>query len=145
METTERYLAIKKNNFGLGLKSIDLLILSQIDEFQSKDMKCFMTNEQFSNLFGESMSTIKRSLDKLEELNIVSRTNSFVQGNGKSTKQRVLILNDRKKWKVQNEPTKIDDEEIWKVQNEPTNDKWKVQNEPTKMNETENGRFIMNL
>ena len=107
MENTDWYLAVKKRNQGLGLKSLELLILSQIDEFQSNGLDCYMTNEQFSYLFGESVSKVKRSLDRLEELNVVKRNVSFVQGNGKANKQRVLSLNKREKWKVHNEPCKI--------------------------------------
>ena len=58
---------------GIGLKSIDLLIMCKIEGFQQSGLECYMTNEQFSNLFGESVSTVKRSLDKLEDMNIIHR------------------------------------------------------------------------
>lgn len=147
MEKTERYLAVKKNNQGLGLKSIDLLILSQVEEFQNNGLECFMTNEQFSWMFGESVSKVKRSLDRLEELDIVKRSVKFVQGNGRANKQRVLYVNDRSKWKVHSEPSINQNEQQWKVHNEPTideNTEWKVHSEPSIDNESNNGRFIMN-
>lgn len=115
---------------GIGLKSIDLLIMCKIEGFQQSGLECYMTNEQFSNLFGESVSTVKRSLDKLEEMNIIHRRTSKVQSNGKVKKQRVLIFNGKERWKVQNEPlsgsstgSNVDEERF-------KNDENEVQNEP---------------
>lgn len=132
----QNFLAINKDYFGLGLKSIDIMLISQIEEFKRNNCSCYLTNEQFSNMFGESQSTIKRALDKLESLGIISRETSFVGGNGRANRQRVLSVNKRTKWKVQNEPTNrqmegsnVDDgrfkSEQWKVHNEPIKDNLK--------------------
>lgn len=107
-----KFLAVNKQYFNYKLKSIDLLIIAQIEEFQRNNCDCYITNEQLSNMFGESESTIKRSLDKLEELNIINRKTSFVTGNGRSNKQRVIKLNNLNKWKVQKdtmEGSNVDD------------------------------------
>ena len=136
------FLAVSKNYFGLGLKSIDILIISQIEEYERNKCKCFLTNEQFAEMFGESVSTVKRALDKLDSLKIIKRDTSFVEGFGRANRQRVLSLNKPSKWKVHNEPTI----EKCEVQNEPTNtmegsnvddgrfknEEWKVHNEPIK-------------
>ena len=94
------FLAVNKNYFSMGLKSIDLLIIAQIEEFKRNGFECYMTNEQFSDLFGESVSTIKRALDKLESKGIIKRTTHTVNNNGQKSKQRILSIS-----KVQNEPT----------------------------------------
>ena len=95
------FLAVNKNYFSMGLKSIDLLIIAQIEEFKRNGFECYMTNEQFSDLFGESVSTIKRALDKLESKGIIKRTTHTVNNNGQKSKQRILSIS-----KVQNEPIK---------------------------------------
>ena len=99
------FLAVNKNYMNLGLKSIELLLISQIEEFERNGHKCIISNKQFANMFGESESTIKRTLDKLDGLKIIKRDTSYVDGNGRANKQRVLTVNNRNKWKVQNEPT----------------------------------------
>lgn len=135
MSKMGNFLAVNKAYFGLGLKSIDILIISQIEEFSRNGCKCYLTNKQFADMFGESESTIKRALDKLEELKIIKRDTTFVEGNGRANKQRVITINDRKKWKIQNEPSKemegsnVDNgrfkSEEWKVHNEPIKDNLK--------------------
>ena len=130
------FLAVNKNLFGKGLKSIDILIISQIEEFERYKCQCYIPNEQFSKMFGESVSTIKRALDRLDDLKIIKRTTSFIEGNGRANKQRVLSINNHIEWKVQYEPTKegmegsnIDNgrfkSEQWKVHNEPIKDNLK--------------------
>jgi predicted transcriptional regulator len=98
---TNNFLAINKDYLGIGLKSIDILLISQIEEFQRNKCKCYVTNKQFSEMFGESESTIKRALDKLEECDIIKRTTTFIEGNGRGNRQRVLSVNHMKEWKVQ--------------------------------------------
>lgn len=91
-----RFLAINKEYFGKGLKSIDILILAQIEEFQRNKCQCYVTNEQFSEMFGESDSTIKRSLKKLEDAKYICRNTHVVEGNGKANRQRILALGANK-------------------------------------------------
>lgn len=134
MGKPERYLAVDKENEGLRLKAIDRLIIAQIEEFQNNGRECYITNEQFSWKFGESVSTVKRSIDRLESLNIIKRNTEPSLNNGKTTRKRFLYVNDRKKWSVQYEPTK--------GKNDDDNNEWSVQYEPTK---NENGRFSTNL
>lgn len=100
---TDVFLKINKKYFSLGLKSIDILIAAQIEEFCRNNCECYVTNEQFSNMFGESESTVKRSIDKLEKLNIIKRQTKFIKGNGKGTKQRILSIQNSSNWKVHND------------------------------------------
>lgn len=140
------FLALNKKYLRLGLKSIDLMIIAQIEEFQRNGCACYITNEQLSEQFGESESTIKRSIDKLEKMNIVKRNTSFVKGQGRSNKQRTLSINPFNQWKVQNEPTKSTECKVQKSEMEGSNvddgrfknDEWKVHNEPIKENLKEN-------
>lgn len=94
------FLAINKEHLGQGLKSIDLLIISQIEEFQ-RSGNCYVTNEQLSEYFGESVSTIKRSLDKLEALGIINRHTVVYTVGKKAKKRRTLTVNPRKQWKLE--------------------------------------------
>jgi predicted transcriptional regulator len=98
----QNFLAENKDYFGLGLKSIDLHIIAQIEEFQRNNCDCCITNEQLSFQFGESLATIKRSIAKLEELNIVTRSTNFIKGHGRNNKQRILSVNDKSEWKLIN-------------------------------------------
>lgn len=88
----ENFLKINKDYFGGELKSIDLLILSQIEEFERNGCQCYVTNEQFSQISGESVSTVKRSLDKLENLGYIKRDTFYVKGHGRANRRRVLRL-----------------------------------------------------
>lgn len=139
-KTNDTFLKINKKYFSLGLKSIDILILSQIEEFQRNEYECYITNKQFSEMFGESESTIKRSIDKLESLNIIQRNTQFVKGNGKGTKQRVLSINNYEYWKVHNEPTNTCKVQNLKMEGSNIdvgrfkNQECKVHNEPIKEN-----------
>ena len=94
------FLATNKEYFGLGLKSLDLYLIAQIEEFQRNNCNCCMTNEQFAFQFGESSATIKRTLARLEERNIIKRATNFVTGNGRNNRQRILLVNNKSEWKL---------------------------------------------
>ena len=137
----DSFLAVNKEYFKMGLKSVDILIISQIEEFERNKCTCYITNKQFSEMFGESESTIKRAIDKLEDMGIIKRNTYFIEGNGRANKQRVLSLNNSGKWKVQNEPTKI--MEGSNIDNGRfKSEEWKVHNEPIKENKNKNKKKI---
>ena len=80
--------------YNLGLKFVDIGILAKIEEFEKNNLKCYMSNENFSTFFGESESTIKRILDKLEKSGyIIRQTETSIKG-GYASKQRVIFLNE---------------------------------------------------
>ena len=124
------FLQVDKDLLGKGLKSIDVLILAQVKEFERNKCECFLTNEQFAEMFGESVSTIKRSLDKLEKEKLIKRDTKYIDGNGRANRQRVIKSGKSKK----NPPKKMvgsksdngrfKDEE-WSGQDEPIKDKEK--------------------
>lgn len=86
----DNFLSINKKYFNIGLKSIDILILSQIEEYQRNNCECYITNQQFSDMFGESVSTIKRSIDKLEQKGMLERKTRSRTDNRKKSKERTL-------------------------------------------------------
>ena len=140
------FLAVNKQYFNMGLKSIDLLIIAQIEEFKRNKCECYITNEQLSDMFGESVNTIKRSIQKLEEKKIISRKTSFVNGNGRSNRQRILSLNPIAQWKAHNELTingrLIMDSSLMEGSNVDDgrlkSEEWKAHNEPIKDNIKDN-------
>ena len=67
------FLQVSKDLFGKGLNPTELLVLSQIIEFERNNRECFMTDAQFAENFGVSAKTISRALDKLETLNYIER------------------------------------------------------------------------
>lgn len=124
------FLQVDKDLLGKGLKSIDVLILAQVKEFERNKCECFITNEQFAEMFGESVSTIKRSLDKLEKDKLIKRDTKYIDGNGRANRQRVIKSGKSKK----NPPKKMvgsksDDgrfnSEEWSGQDEPIKEKEK--------------------
>lgn len=125
------FLAVNKDYFSMGLKSIDLLIIAQIEEFKRNGCECYMTNEQFSDMFGESISTIKRALSSLETKGIIKRKTSTVSNNGQKSKQRILSIS-----KVQNEPTFKQGSNNTEARFK--NEESKVHNEPIKDNIKDN-------
>jgi DNA-binding Lrp family transcriptional regulator len=130
------FLAIDKRYFNSGLKSVEMLIASQVEEFERNGKQCYLTNKQFAEMLGESESTIKRELDKLEALNVISRDTKTIKGNGRANKQRTISVNEIDKWKVHIEPdsnamvgSNVDNggfkSSQWKVHNEPIKDNLK--------------------
>lgn len=87
-----KFLMINKEHFGIGLKAIDLLILSQVEEFVRKGLPCYMTDEYFTFITGEGKSAVRASLDRLEKKKIIFRETKVVLGNGKANRQRIIRL-----------------------------------------------------
>jgi DNA-binding Lrp family transcriptional regulator len=140
-----KFLAINKKYFDIGLRSVDILIIAQIEEFQRNNCECYITNKQFSEFLGESEDTIKRSLNKLEKMKIIKRKTTFIEGNGKANRRRILIVNNKEEWKDHFAPTKMDGANL--DDGRCKTDKWKVQNAPIKDNikEKENIIIIRNI
>lgn len=83
------FLKVDKRFFFLGIDPLGILILSQIDEYTSKGMTCFISNEQLAKQFGSSLSTVKRTIANLEKMEYLNRdTKNTNQG-----KERFLTLN----------------------------------------------------
>ena len=90
----DKFLAVNKQYFDLGLKSLDVLILAQINEFNRNDCECYVTNQQLSDLFNESVRTIARVLDRLEGLNFIKREIVIRKEFGRANRFRVMSVNN---------------------------------------------------
>lgn len=93
-------LYVNKEYFGTGLKCLDMLIISTIEEYENCGKKCQLTNKTLSSMFNESESTIKRAINKLEKLSIIKRDTFFVSGNGRNNKKRTLTLKPKNQWQI---------------------------------------------
>lgn len=83
------FLKVDKRFFFLGIDPLGILILSQIDEYTSKGMTCFISNEQLAKQFGSSLSTVKRTIANLEKMEYLNRdTKNTNQG-----RERFLTIN----------------------------------------------------
>lgn len=92
----DKFLKVNQEYFKLtrlGLKAIDLLVLSKIAEFNSKKLLCYITNKQFSEMFGESERTIARVIERLESWKLIKRTKKKVSNNGQASNIRSLEIN----------------------------------------------------
>lgn len=127
------FLAINKEHLGRGLRSVDIMILAQIEEFQRNQCDCYVTNQQFADMFGESESTIKRSVKRLEDMNVINRNTTFVGGNGKGNRRRLLEVNRPDKWKIQYDFTEMEGSE--NAFGRVKSDEWKDHNGPIKNKE----------
>lgn len=133
------FLTVNKDYLNYNLKSIDILIIAQIEEFERNKLSCYITNQQFANMFGESERTINRVIKKLEELNIIKKQTTYIKGSGRGNRQRILSINNTKKWKCQNGTTKMD---VPNLQNgSAKNAQWKCQNGTIKDNIKENIKY----
>lgn len=133
------FLQVDKDLLGKGLKSIDVLILAQVKEFERNKCECFLTNEQFSEMFGESVSTIKRSLDKLEDMKLIKRDTKYIDGNGRANRQRVIKSGKSKK----NSPKKMVGSKS--DNGRFNNEEWSGQEEPIKEKEKEKEKINNSL
>lgn len=88
----EHFLAVNKDFLGKGLKPLDMLILSQIEEFIRNTCECYITNEQFANMFGVTAPTVDKSLQRLESQGVIYRNTKTVTGNGRANNMRILGL-----------------------------------------------------
>lgn len=75
---TNKFLMVNKDLFKLGLNPLEILLVSQVMEFQRTTNEFYMTDAQMADTFGVSAKTISRALDKLESLEIITRTTKTV-------------------------------------------------------------------
>jgi DNA-binding MarR family transcriptional regulator len=88
----EKFLKVNKNHFNSKLKPLEILILSQIEEFINNGHECYLTNKQFAEMFCVTEPTVDAALNKLEQLKYITRKTEVVSGHGKTNKMRKLLL-----------------------------------------------------
>lgn len=91
-----KYMWVNREYFGTGLKPLDILILSRIEEETTHSRCCKLTNDEFSEMFGETLYAIKTSIAKLKKKGLITQKIAYLSGNGKATKQRYLVLDNEK-------------------------------------------------
>ena len=108
---TKLFLKVDKDLFLLDLNPTEILIISQIIEFQRNEKDCFMSDEAFSDNLGVSKSTISREIKKLEEQKIIIKSTK----NTRSGRSRVMSINETTLNSLIAEAHKRDSEESAKV------------------------------
>lgn len=86
---TGNFLAVNKDFFKLGLNPTEILILSQVDEFNRNTGDCYVSDETFAEMFGVSKSTISREMKVLESKGYIIRETKNVKGG----KERHIKIN----------------------------------------------------
>lgn len=77
---TDKFLKVNKDFFKLGLAPVEILILSQVDEFNRTTGDCFMSDKSLAEAFGVSESTISRAVRALEARGFITRATKNVKG-----------------------------------------------------------------
>ena len=77
---TNLFLKVNKDLFKLGLNPTEILLLSQVMEFNTNTGDCFMSDKAFADAFGVSESTISRELKVLEKRGFITRVTKNVRG-----------------------------------------------------------------
>ena len=94
------FLKVDKDLFGKGLSPIEILVLSQITEFNTNTGDCFISDKQLAEQFGVSESTISRTIKSLESNGYITRETKNVKG-GKErhlfTTVKMTVDSDEKK------------------------------------------------
>lgn len=85
-----KYIWVNKKYFNTGLKPLDILILSKIEEENTHGRLCSMTNEEFAAMFGETAYAVKQSLSRLEHADMITKDVHYVSGNGRGNRRRDL-------------------------------------------------------
>lgn len=63
---TDKFLKVNKSLFSIGLAPIEILIIAQVLEYQTKNMDCFVSNETFAKDYNVSQSTVSRAITTLK-------------------------------------------------------------------------------
>lgn len=88
---SNKFLQVDKSLFGSGLTPIEILVLSQIAEFNRTTGDCFMSNAAMAKSFGVSEKTIARTMDSLESKGLIVRNTKNVQ---KGKERHITLAKD---------------------------------------------------
>ena len=87
---TNIFLKVNKDLFGIGLTPIQILIIAQILEFQTKEKECFISNKELAKNYGMSESTVDRAIGELVKKAIIIRKTKNTQ----TGRVRYLCVNE---------------------------------------------------
>ena len=94
----EVFLKVSKNRYfnRKDISTLDMLILSQIEEFERNEKSCYMTDEVFASNLNSSISTINRAIKSLTERHFINKItkNVNVEGKVKTIRQLSIIKKD---------------------------------------------------
>ena len=94
----EVFLKVSKNRYfnRKYISTLDMLILSQIEEFERNEKSCYMTDEVFASNLNSSISTINRAIKSLTERHFINKItkNVNVEGKVKTIRQLSIIKKD---------------------------------------------------
>lgn len=85
---TKYYLQVNKDLFKLGLNPTEILLLSQIIEFDRTTGDCFKSDKALAADFGVSDKTISRALGALEDRGYIKRETKNIKGG----KERHIVV-----------------------------------------------------
>lgn len=85
------FLAIDKRLLGKGLNPTELLVYSQIAEYNRTTGDCFISDKTMAEMFGVSDKTISRALTALEDKKLIRRETKNVRGG----KERHIFTTDK--------------------------------------------------
>ena len=88
---SNNFLKVDKSLFGSGLSPIEILVLSQITEFNRTTGDCFMSNAAMAKNFGVSEKTIARAMDSLESKGLIVRSTKNTQ---KGKERHITLAKD---------------------------------------------------
>jgi DNA-binding MarR family transcriptional regulator len=88
----EKFLKVNKKYFNSNLKPLEILILSQIEEFINNGCECYLTNKQFAEMFNTGTATVARTIDSLVESGYIIRKTKVISTRGQASKMRQLLL-----------------------------------------------------
>lgn len=89
-----KYIWVNKEYFEIGLAPLDILILSHIEEETAHKRCCELTNNDFADMFSETLYAVKKSLAKLRDREFILQDTRCLSGVGKATKKRYLVANN---------------------------------------------------
>lgn len=91
----EKFIKLKQEYFkilDMGLIPTDLLVLSIIDSLSQKRGYCSATNQYIAEMCHLSTRTIIRSLENLENFDIIQKENFMTKGSKSSNKRDIKIV-----------------------------------------------------
>ena len=89
---TMKFLKVDKKYFNNKLKPLEILIVAQVEEFNQNGRKCYLTNQQFAEMFSVGTATVARTIDSLVNSGYLIRNTQVITDNGQASRMRYLSV-----------------------------------------------------